>query len=197
MLWQRLVKYFQNSTENPTSDGVVFTQPTSAKHIRKHITKIPKDNGVYKQYVTEEGLKFLDGVRPIYWKTVDNQRIGLVYIGKAKSINQRLGWHLGFINTSHSNICSGTISTLRKSYMANHKDIRCLSEQEKLNTFLDKYVYIEYAITPDYMYIEDKLIEEYDVPLNIKGNVHEFIKTNRERRKEMTDAYKIKYKCKK
>jgi len=167
-----------------------FTPITSASIIRNKIKDIPKQGGVYKQYVDSNGLKFLEGVHPSTFEIIGNQKVYLLYIGRTKDLRDRFKSHLGFTNVSHGSITRGFISTLRVSYMANHKDINHLSEQDKLNEFLDKYIYIQYMTTEDFVSIEEQLIEENDLPLNIKGNQHPFVKMNKQRRKEIKDRYK-------
>ncbi|PKG81890.1 hypothetical protein CXF85_15245 [Colwellia sp. 75C3] len=170
---------------------MIFSKITSAKVIRDNIADAPKSGGVYKHFINKEGLKYLSGVDPTEQETADDgSTVYLLYIGLAKDIQYRLKWHLGIVNVSHSCIVHGTLSTLRLSYMSNHENINCLSEQEKLNEFLNKYVYMSYYETPDFKSIESSLISSHDLPLNIKDNKHSFVQTNKARRKEMKAAYK-------
>ncbi len=45
-------------------------------------------------------------------------------------------------------------------------------------------------VTEDFIRIEEELINENDLPLNIKGNRHDFVKTNKERRKVIKEDYR-------
>lgn len=167
-----------------------FTEIISASKIRESIKEIPKQGGVYKQYVDEEGLGYLDGVQPSTKELIaDGKEVYLIYIGRTKNLFDRLKSHLGFTNTSHGSITRGFISTLRVSYMANHKDIHCLSQTDELNQFMDEHIFIQYMATEDYVAVEEQLIKENDLPLNIKGNTHSFVKTNKLRRKEIKSKY--------
>lgn len=168
-----------------------FTKIISVSEIRKNIKDIPKEGGVYKQYVDRQGLEYLDGVYPTTKETAsDGTEVYLLYIGLAKDLFDRFKWHLGMTNTSHKSILGGWLSTMRVSYMANHKDILCLSEQDKLNEFMDKHIYIQYLVTKDFRRVEQQLIKENDLPLNIKDNSHTFVQTNKSRRSAIRQKYK-------
>lgn len=167
-----------------------FTKIIPVVEIKRAIKEIPKEGGVYKQYVDKEGLDYLDGVYPTTKEIAsDGTEVYLLYIGRAKNLFDRLKWHLGITNTSHSSISHGFVSTLRVSYMANHKDIACLSEQDKLDEFLNHHIYIQYMATEDFVAVEEQLIKESDLPLNIKDNIHPFVKINQNRRKEIKAKY--------
>ena len=167
-----------------------FTKITSVSVIRRTIKNIPTVGGVYKQDVDKEGLLYLDGVHPTAKEIAsDGTEVYLVYIGRAKNLFDRLKWHIGITNTSHSSIKHGFVSTLRVSYMANHKDIECLSEQGTLDKFMDEHIYIQYMTTENFIAIEEQLIKVNDLPLNIKDNIHPFVKTNQKRRKEIKAKY--------
>lgn len=171
-----------------------FTKITPISEIRKGINDIPNVGGVYKHFVDKEGLKYLDGVYPTKKEiTSDGIEVYLLYIGKAKNLLERYEWHLGMKNTSQKSILGKWLSTLRHSYMANHKNITCLSEQEILNDFMDKHTYSQYMITKGYDSIEEQLIKENELPLNVKDNFHSFVQTNRERRKAIYNKYTNEY----
>jgi len=172
-----------------------FSVIQSAQDIRNNIQSFSNNSGVYVHYIDREGLTLLSGVQPTTWGKSGNKKIGLVYIGKARDMQERMQWHLGFINVSHSCICHGTLSTLRHSYMANITNISCLSQQDDLNAFMDNHVYIKYCLTDQYEQIEDSMIKRYSPPLNIQGNDNPFIATNKKRRKAIKDAYRAKFKC--
>lgn len=173
-----------------SSDTLTFSQIIPVSEIRKSIEKIPKEGGVYKQYVDKKGLEYFEGVYPtIRETTINGTEVYLLYIGLAKDLFDRFKWHLGITNTSHKSILGGWLSTLRISYMANHKTILCLSEQNKLDEFMNEHIYIQYMITKDFVAIEEQLIKENDLPLNIKGNLHPFVPINKLRRKSIRDKY--------
>jgi len=173
---------------------MIFSKIISISKIRKNIENIPRISGVYKYYICTEGLKYLDGVNPTSRAIADNGKdVYLVYIGNSENLLKRYKWHLGIINKFHSNIYHGTLSTLRLSYIANHKNINCLSEQDKLDKFIDKYTYSQYMVTREYEKIEKNLILENDLPLNIKGNIHPFTKINSSRRIHMKNEYRKKF----
>ena len=167
-----------------------FTQIQSTLSLRNNITDIPASAGVYKQYMDKVGLKLLEDVHPTTTEIVNGEEIFLLYIGRTKNLRERFKSHLGLTNVSEGSITRGFISTLRVSYMANHKDISSLSQQEKLNEFMDKHIYIQYMVTNDFIAVEEQLINENDLPLNIKGNKHPFVKINKARRKVIKDLYR-------
>lgn len=168
-----------------------FSKIISVSEIRKTVNNIPNEGGVYKQYIDKKGLKYLDGVYPTTKEIAsDGTEVYLLYIGLAKDLFDRFRWHLGITNTSHKSILGGWLSTLRISYMANHKEIQCLSEQNKLDQFMDKHIYIQYLVTEDFIALEEQLIKENDLPLNIKGNSHTFVQTNMARRSAIKQKYK-------
>ncbi len=171
-------------------DTTNFTKITPVSEIRKGIKQIPKKGGVYKQYVDKKGLEYLDGVHPTTREIASNgTEVYLLYIGLSKDLLDRFKWHLGTTNTSHKSILGGWLSTLRFSYMANHNEIKCLSEQNKLDKFMDEHIYIQYMITEDFKAIEKQLIEANDLPLNVKGNLHTFVQTNSLRRTAIMEKY--------
>ncbi len=167
-----------------------FTVIKPISEIRIKIKEVPKQGGVYKQYIDKIGLEYLEGVIPTTKEiTLDEKEVYLLYIGRTKNLFDRLKSHLGITNTSHGSIVRGFISTLRVSYMANHKDIQCLSQGNELNKFMDKHIYIQYMVTEDFVALEEQLIKENNLPLNIKGNSHAFVKTNKARRKKIKSKY--------
>jgi len=168
-----------------------FTSILSAGSIRSNINDIPTSSGVYKHFVDPAGLSLLSDVKPTQQEiTDDGKRLFLLYIGLAKNLRYRFKWHLGLVNVSNSCIVHGTLSTLRLSYMSNHKDITSLSEQDRLNEFMDKHIHMSYLESINYKEVEQELINSNDLPLNIKGNNHPFVKINKERRKQMKLNYK-------
>ncbi len=171
-----------------------FSKIIPVSEIRKNINQIPKVGGVYKHYIDVKGLEYLNDVQPTTQEIIkDDTTVYLLYIGKATNLFDRLKSHLGMSNTSPKQIYDKWLSTLRLSYMANHKDIQCLSEQERLNQFMDKYIYIQYMPTEDFHTVEKQLISENDLPLNVKDNSHHpFTSTNRARRKEIHEKFKNK-----
>ena len=171
-----------------------FSEIFSIADIRKNIKNISKSSGVYKHYINKSGLEYLEGVYPQTKEiAIDGTEIYLLYVGKSKNLHNRYKWHLGITNSSHKSILGKWLSTLRLSYMANHKDIICLSEQEKLNKFMDEYTYTQYMITEDYHNVEEELIRENDLPLNVQGNTHIFVSTNKRRRDSINNKYQSKY----
>ena len=141
---------------------------------------LPKEGGVYFWYISREGaLRLCIEVNDCFEK----EKKYLIYIGLAKSIEQRLNWHC-FEKHRESNIRSGYVSTLRQTLSAllvgnmNHSE-------EIINTFMDNYMDVEFEIREDYIEYEKNLISEYSLPLNLRGNTtHPFYKTLKLKRKE-------------
>ena len=177
-----------------SSNTMIFTKIIPISDIRKNINDIPKKGGVYKHYIDKQGLEYLNGVHPTTKEFSNNgTEVYLLYIGKAKDLFDRYKWHLGITNASHKSILGKWLSTLRLSYMANHKNIICLSEQNKLDMFMDKHTYTQYMITENFHNIEKQLIRENDLPLNVRDNPHEFVCTNKTRRNAINEKYQNKY----
>ncbi len=176
------------------SNTSAFTKIIAISEIRNNIKNIPKIGGVYKHYIDKQGLEYLDGVHPETKEIADDgTEVYLLYIGKAKDLFDRYKWHLGITNASHKSILGKWLSTLRLSYMANHQEIQCLSEQDKLDEFMDKHTYTQYMITEDFDNIEIQLIKENNLPLNVQDNSHNFVHTNRTRRNAINNKYQNKY----
>ena len=176
------------------SNTMTFTKIIPISDIRKNIKDIPKVGGVYKHYVDKQGLEYLDDIHPTTKEFSNNGiEVYLLYIGKSKDLFDRYKWHLGITNASHKSILGKWLSTLRLSYMANHKNIICLSEQNKLDIFMDEHTYTQYMITEDFHNIEKQLIRENDLPLNVQDNSHDFVYTNKTRRNTINDKYQNKY----
>ena len=171
-----------------------FSEIIPVSEIRKNINQIPKVGAVYKHYIDKEGLSYLDDVHPTTKEALKNGTIVyLLYIGKATNLFDRLKSHLGLSNTSPKQIYNKWLSTLRLSYMANHKDIQCLSEQEQLNRFMDKHIYIQHMLTEDFHIVEKQLIQENDLPLNLQDNLHHpFASINKTRRSKIHSKFKNK-----
>ena len=169
-----------------------FSKIISVSKLRSKVNDIPKEGGVYKHFIDKKGLESLEGVYPTTKEiAADGTEVYLLYIGLSKDLYKRIKWHLGMSCVSPYAIFHGFVSTLRVSYMANHKDIVCLSEQDKLNDFMNQHTYIQYMVTNDYEVLEKQLIEENDLPLNIKGNTHPFVEINKRRRKEIKNNFSI------
>lgn len=77
-------------------------------------TKLPKEGGVYRWYVTKEGAELLNV--PLEGCSVKDDMY-LIYIGLSKNLSQRLKWHA---DDKHrpSSIKSGTLSVLRQKLCA-------------------------------------------------------------------------------
>jgi len=163
--------------------------------IREKISSISTCSGVYKIFIDDEGLSFLNNVPTKESEIAKNgKKVHLLYLGKSYNIKSRYMWHLGITNVAHSNIMNGTLSTFRLSLLANHKIITDLSKQDELSSFMDKHLYIKYLCAENYDDVEDKLLKKSDVPLNIKDNYsHPFVSINMQRRNLRRQQYFLKY----
>ena len=150
------------------------------KRTQLKFINLPKDSGVYFWYISSEGASKL-GIK--VEKCFQKENKYLIYIGLAKSIKQRLEWHC-FEKNRKSNIKSGFLSTLRQTLSA--LIVGNMNHSEKIiNKFMDNYMEVEFEIRKDYKEYEKKLISEYNLPLNLRGNKsHPFYKTLKLKRKE-------------
>jgi len=154
-----------------TNSIIVENEIIRCSSIREYINSVPKCSGVYKIYVDEIGLEQFEDMQPLEYIDYNAKKLYLLYIGKSKDIQNRLEWHLGFFNISHQNILNATLSTLRFSLIAFHKNLE-LNEQNELNNFMDSYMYMQYNCSLDANKEELILIGKHITPLNIKDNAH-------------------------
>ena len=159
------------------------------KSIIPHLNKIPNINskGIYFWFMKTHGYKELskfisiNPIEPKYTKTIDGVQYDLVYLGTAgtgkkgkSNLAERFEWH---INQAHtvSNVCHGTLSTLRAGLGSLLADDLIIPDTENLvNSFMKNYMkvfWIEY--TDDKLLIDNDekiLIKVLRPLLNIKNN---------------------------
>lgn len=159
------------------------------KSIIPHLNKIPNINskGIYFWFMKTDGYKELskfisiNPIEPRYTKTIKDVQYDLVYLGTAgtgkkgkSNLAERFEWH---INQAHtvSNVCHGTLSTLRAGLGSLLADDLIIPDTENLvNSFIKNYMkvfWIEY--TDDKLLIDNDekiLIKVLRPLLNIKNN---------------------------
>lgn len=159
------------------------------KSIIPHLNKIPNINskGIYFWFMKTDGYKELskfisiNPIEPRYTRTIDDVQYDLVYLGTAgtgkkgnSNLAERFEWH---INQAHtiSNVCHGTLSTLRAGLGSLLADDLIIPDTENLvNSFMKNYMkvfWIEY--TDDKLLIDNDekiLIKVLRPLLNIKNN---------------------------
>lgn len=107
----------------------------------------------------------------------------LVYVGIAKSMRQRLIWH---VTQKHlpSSVKSGFLSTLRQTLSGLARVP--MDDTNTVDHIIDQmYVDFEYCESKEEAHrIEQDSFKNYVLPLNIMGNQHPFIRELKQLRKE-------------
>ena len=154
-----------------------------------HIDEIPnvKSKGIYFWFMHPNGYKALSNyvnispIEPKYTKDIDGIKYDLVYLGTAgtgkkgnSNLNERFEWHVNQ-NHSESNICHGTLSTLRAGLGALLADDLIIpNTEEAVNTFMKDYMkvfWIEYSDNKSLIDNDEKILIKGIKPLlNLKNN---------------------------
>ena len=154
-----------------------------------HIDEIPnvKSKGIYFWFMHPNGYKTLSNyvtinpINPKYTKDIDGIKYDLVYLGTAgtgkkgnSNLNERFEWHVNQ-NHSESNICHGTLSTLRAGLGALLADDLIIpNTEEAVNTFMKDYMkvfWIEYSDNKSLIDNDEKILIKGIKPLlNLKNN---------------------------
>ena len=134
-----------------------------------------------------DGYKFLSNyvtinpIEPKYYIDIESVKYDLVYLGTAgtgkkgkSNLNERFEWHIKQ-NHTDSNICHGTLSTLRAglgSLLSN--DLILPNTEVKVNDFIKDYMkvfWIEYSDDKSLIDNDEKILIKIIRPLlNIKNN---------------------------
>ena len=154
-----------------------------------HADAIPhvKSKGIYFWFMRPDGYKALsnyvtiDPIEPKYTKDIEGVKYVLIYLGTAgtgregnSNLAKRLEWHINQKHTE-SNICYGTLSTLRAGLGALLSNDLILPDTENdVNTFIKYYMkvfLIEYSDDKSLIDNDEKnLIKVIRPLLNIKNN---------------------------
>jgi hypothetical protein len=148
------------------------------KSIIPHLNTIPNLNskGIYFWFMKTDGYKELskfisiNPIEPRFTKIIDKIQYDLVYLGTAgtgkkgnSNLAERFEWHINQAHTA-SNVCHGTLSTLRAGLGALLSDDLIIPDTENLvNSFMKNYMkvyWIEYS--------DDKLLIDNDEKILIK-----------------------------
>lgn len=162
---------------------------TAKKSFVPHLDSIPNINskGIYFWFMKPEGYNALNNyvsiqpIEPKFVKEIDGVKYDLVYLGTAgtgkkgnSNLAERFEWH---VNQNHtdSNICHGTLSTLRAGLGALLSDDLILPNTEiAVNDFMKQFMkvfWIEYPNDNDLIdNDEKKLIIGIKPLLNLKNN---------------------------
>ena len=159
----------------------------SIKACSGHVSKVPKDKGIYIWFMQSDAYLELSHFISInsldlkFIRIINEIQYDLVYLGTAgtrknrgSNLNERLKWH---ICQTHNNsaICHGTISTLRAGICALLADDLIGTNTETcVNDFIrsNMVVYwISYADFEEYIDNDEKMLISILKPLlNIKNN---------------------------
>lgn len=155
-----------------------------------HLDAIPNINskGIYFWFMRTDGYNALSNyvtIEPIksrYTRNIDGVKYDLVYIGTAgtgkkgnSNLADRFEWHIIKPHHTDSNICHGTLSTLRAGLgglLSN--DLIEIDTENVVNKFMKQYMkvfWIEYSNDNDLIdNVEKKLIIGIKPLLNLKNN---------------------------
>ena len=132
---------------------------------KKDLIKVPKNKGIYFWFMHLDGYKILSkfiklsAIEKRYTKKFNDVEYHLVYLGTAGTRNNesginnghlrgRLNWHIK-LNKNESSICSGTMSTFRRTIgplIAD--DLIENNTQNKIDDLFKKYFRIIYIAYP-------------------------------------------------
>lgn len=186
-----------------------------------HLGKIPeiKSKGIYFWFMKPEGYEMLSkyiDIKPIesiYTINCEGVIYDLVYLGTAgtgkdgkSNLFERFKWHIDQKHTE-SNICYGTLSTLRSGLGSLISDDLMISENE-INEFMKKFMklcWIEYQDDIQLIEADERfLIKGLKPLLNIKNNLNALgvatdnpTKRYKKRRVEINANSKAELGCKK
>jgi len=152
--------------------------------------EIPNVNskGIYFWFMRQDGYEVLNKeipigtIQPTYTKQFDDAEYDLVYIGTAgtgkkgdSNLAKRFKWHVVEPHHTNSNICHGTLSTLRAGLGALlSNDLIIENTESEVNDFMKIYMkvfWIEYSDDKSLIDNDEKnLIKVIRPLLNIKNN---------------------------
>jgi hypothetical protein len=144
-----------------------------------HFDDVPIINskGTYFWFMRQDGYKALsiyvniEPINPKYTIYIDGEKYDLVYLGTAgtgkngnSNLTERFKWHINQNHTA-SNICHGTLSTLRAGLGALLSDDLILpNTEDDVNVFIKKFMKVFWI-----EYLDDKVLIDNDEKSLIKG----------------------------
>jgi hypothetical protein len=164
---------------------------TDEKRIKAYsdeVKKVPETKGIYFWFMHPNGYEALSNhvriepVEPKYTRNIDGVKYDLVYLGTAgtgkkggSNLCERFAWHIIKPHHTDSNICHGTLSTLRAGLGALlSNDLILLNTEEMVNAFMKKYMkvfWIEYPADKSLIDNDEKILIKVIRPLlNLKNN---------------------------
>jgi len=176
--------------------------------------------GIYFWFMHPDGYKqFSDFVEitpivPVYKRIIDSIEYDLVYLGTAgtgknggSNLQKRFEWHIIKPHHTPSNICHGTLSTLRAGLGSLLSDDLILPNTEKLvNEFMTKYMKLYWIEYPDNKELIDNdeiiLIKRIKPLFNLDYNpnanidaIHNPTRIYKIRRNEINNSTKLRLDC--
>ena len=191
------------------------------KKITPHTDTIPnvKSKGIYFWFMHLDGYKQLSDfveitpIVPVYKRIIDGTEYDLVYLGTAgtgkkgySNLKERFVWHINQKHTE-SNVCHGTLSTLRAGLGSLLSDDLILPNTEKLvNEFMTKYMKLYWIEYPDNKELIDNdeiiLIKRIKPLFNLDYNpnaniaaIHNPTRIYKIRRNEIEKTTKLRLDC--
>jgi hypothetical protein len=160
-----------------------------------HVDSIPnvKSKGIYFWFMHPDGYKALSNyvtiepIEPKYTRNIDGVKYDLVYIGTAgtgkkgnSNLADRFEWHIIKPHHTDSNICHGTLSTLRAGLGALlSNDLILPNTESEVNGFMKNYMkvfWIEYPDDNDLIDRDEKILIKVIKPLfNLDYNSNSYV----------------------
>jgi hypothetical protein len=173
-----------------------------------HLDSIPnvKSKGIYFWFMHPDGYKALSNyvtiepIEPKYTRNINGVKYDLVYIGTAgtgkkgnSNLSERFIWHIIEPHHTESNICHGTLSTLRAGLGALlSNDLILQNTENDVNDFMKQYMrvfWIEYPNDNDLIDNDEKILIKGLKPLlNLKNNPN----ARKNSKANYTQVYKIR-----
>jgi len=158
-----------------------LTDKKSIKACCQETNNVPETKGIYFWFMHPDGYSALNikPIEPKYTKNINGVIYDLIYTGTAGvrnnssgvnngHIQERLKWHL-CDNKSISGLCSGTMSTYRRTIGALiSDDLIANNTQDKIDELLCKYFVIYYVEYPgEFLDVKDEVNSDEDILINV------------------------------
>ena len=177
----------QNNTSFSELSNILDNQLINS--FKPHVDAIPnvQSKGIYFWFMNQKAYSSLsqyETISPIesrYTKTINGKKYDLVYLGTAgtgkkgnSNLKERFDWHILQQHTN-SQICNGTLSTLRAGLGALlAEDLILPNTEELVNTFMKNSMilfWVEYPNNNELIDSDEKILINIIKPLlNLKSN---------------------------
>jgi len=180
----------------------ILTDKKSIKACFQEVNTVPETKGIYFWFMHPDGYSALN-IKPIeqkYTRNINGVKYDLVYLGTAgtgkkgnSNLADRFEWHIIKPHHTDSNICYGTLSTLRAGLGALlSNDLILPNTEVEVNDFMKDYMKVFWIEYPDDKSLIDNdekvLINGIKPLLNLKNNPN----ARANARANSTQVYKLR-----